>query len=191
MLVVPPRATAGVEIVRGITTRSTSEPTEGDPGGHAEIRFRSVRVPFDHIVGGAEGIGVGFRLAQQRLGPDRTNHAMRWIGQSRRAFDMLCDRALPRFIHGSRLADKQMTQNWIAESYAEMRATRLLTLNAAWQMDHPRRWREPERSASGDRVVKLWGARVLYNVIDVGPRLTGISRIQPTRPSGGLPVRPR
>ena len=55
---------------------------------------------------------------------------MRWLGQSKRAFDMLCERALTRYTHGSILADKQMIQDWIAESYAERQAARLLTLHA-------------------------------------------------------------
>ena len=79
--------------------------------------------------------GDGFALAQKRLGPGRIHHAMRWLGQSQRAFDMLCERALTRYTHGSLLAEKQMIQDWIAESYAEMQAARLLTLQAAWKMD--------------------------------------------------------
>ena len=92
---------------------------------------------------------------------------MRWLGQSRRAFDMLCERALTRYTHGSLLADKQMIQELVAESYAERQAARLLTLQAAWKMD--------ELHAAGKHysdarveigVIKFWGAKVLYNVID-------------------------
>ena len=173
MLIVP-TATGGVEVVRDIPTMSTPDPTEREPGGHAEIRFWSVRVPFDNVVGGGEGIGGGFRLAQQRLGPGRIHHAMRWIGQSRRAFDMLCERALTRFTHGSLLADKQMTQGWIAESYAEMQAARLLTLKAAWQMDQLlAAGRSPSEARVEIGVVKFWGARVLYNVIDRAIQIHG------------------
>ena len=60
---------------------------------------------------------------------------MRWLGVSRRAFDMLCERALSREAHGGLLADKQTVQNWIADSAAEMQAARLMTLHAAWMMD--------------------------------------------------------
>ena len=92
---------------------------------------------------------------------------MRWLGQSRRAFDMLCERALTRYTHGSILADKQMIEEFVAESYAERQAARLLTLHAAWTMD--------ELHAAGKHysdarveigVIKFWGAKVLYNVID-------------------------
>jgi acyl-CoA dehydrogenase len=133
-----------------------------------------VRIPFDNIVGGAEGIGQGFALAQKRLGPGRIHHAMRWLGQSRRAFDMLCERALSRYTHGSLLAEKQMIQDWVAESYAERQAARLLTLHAAWRMD--------QLHASGGHysdarieigVIKFWGAKVLYNVIDRAIQIHG------------------
>ena len=88
-------------------------------------------------------------------------------GQSKRAFDMLCERSLSRFTHGSLLAEKQMIQDWIAESYAELQAARLLTLQAAWKMDQ---LHEAGRHHSDARIeiatIKFWGARVLYNVID-------------------------
>jgi acyl-CoA dehydrogenase len=79
--------------------------------------------------------GAGFLIAQHRLGPGRIHHCMRWLGVSRRAFDMLCERALSRESHGSLLADKQTVQNWIADSAAEIQACRLLTLDAAGKLD--------------------------------------------------------
>ena len=113
-------------------------------------------------MGGTEGIGQGFNLAQKRLGPGRIHHAMRWLGQGQRAFDMMCERAVSRYTHGSTLAEKQMIQDWVAESATEMQAARLLTLQAAWKMD--------TEGASQARVeiamIKFWGARALYNVID-------------------------
>ena len=121
--------------------------------------YRDVRVPKANLVGNP---GDGFRLAQQRLGPGRIHHAMRWLGQSRRAFDMLCERAVSRHTHGSVLADKQMVQDWVATSAAEMQAARLLTLHAAWTMD--------QVGASNARLeigmIKYWGAKVLHDVID-------------------------
>jgi acyl-CoA dehydrogenase len=87
---------------------------------------------------------------------------MRWLGQSKRAFDMLCERAVSRTIHHSLLAEKQTIQNWVADSLAEMTAARLLTLYAAWKMDN--------EGAAASRVeiamIKYYGAGVLYNVID-------------------------
>ena len=72
-------------------------------------------MPKDALLGAR---GAGFLIAQQRLGPGRIHHCMRWLGVSRRAFDMLCERAQSRYSHGSLLADKQTVQNWIADSAA-------------------------------------------------------------------------
>jgi acyl-CoA dehydrogenase len=157
---VVPTDTPGVDIVRDIPTMTHPEGgTFGRPGGHSEIIYRDVRVPADHLIG-AEG--EGFALAQKRLGPGRIHHAMRWLGQSQRAFDMMCERALSRHAHGSLLAEKGQVQDWIAESYASMQAARLLTLQAAWKMD-----REGASKARVEiAVIKFYGARVLYEVID-------------------------
>lgn len=173
-MIIVPTTTPGVEILRDVPTMGEPDHRTGEPGGHAEIRYRDVRVPLDHLVGGEAGLGQGFALAQKRLGPGRIHHAMRWLGQSQRAFDMLCERALTRFTHGSLLAEKQMVQDWIAESYAEMQAARLLTLQAAWTMDQ---LHAQGRHASEARVeigvIKFWGAKVLYNVIDRAIQIHG------------------
>jgi len=165
MIIVPTR-TPGVNILRDVPTMGEPDHRTGEPGGHAEILYEDVRVPYENLVGNE---GDGFLLAQHRLGPGRIHHCMRWLGQSRRAFDMLCERALSRYTHGSVLADKQMIQDWIAESYAEMQAARLMTLQAAWKMD--------QVGASKSRVeiatIKFWGAKVLYNVIDRAIQIHG------------------
>ncbi|GAA1282217.1 acyl-CoA dehydrogenase family protein [Pseudonocardia aurantiaca] len=163
---VVPVDTPGVEIVRDIPVMD--HPAVGGDlyGGHAEVLYRDVRVPAGNLVGNE---GDGFRLAQQRLGPGRIHHAMRWLGQSKRAFDMLCERAVSRYTHGSVLADKQMVQDWVATSAAEMQAARLLTLHAAWTMDRV--------GASNARIeigmIKYWGAKVLHDVIDRAIQVNG------------------
>ncbi len=158
MIVVPADA-PGVDIVRDVATMEHPAEEFGKFGGHAEIIYREVRVPFENLVGNE---GEGFLLAQQRLGPGRIHHCMRWLGQSKRALDMLCERAVSRTTHKSTLAEKQTVQNWVAESMAEMTAARLMTLYAAWKMD--------QEGASAARVeiamIKYYGATVLYNVID-------------------------
>jgi acyl-CoA dehydrogenase len=166
-MIIVPTNTPGVNILRDVPTMGEPDHKTGEPGGHAEILYENVRVPFDNIVGGEEGIGQGFALAQKRLGPGRIHHAMRWLGQSQRAFDLLCERALTRYTHGSLLAEKQMVQDWIAESYAEMQAARLLTLQAAWKMDQLHAAGKHYSDARVEiGVIKFWGAKVLYNVID-------------------------
>ncbi|MGA7420596.1 MAG: acyl-CoA dehydrogenase family protein, partial [Acidimicrobiales bacterium] len=158
MIIVPADA-PGVDIVRDIATMEDPVEHFGVFGGHAEIVYREVRVPYENLVGKE---GEGFLLAQQRLGPGRIHHCMRWLGQSKRAFDMMCERAVSRYTHKSTLAEKQTVQNWVADSLAEMTAARLMTLYAAWKMD--------QEGAAAARVeiamIKYYGASVLYNVID-------------------------
>jgi acyl-CoA dehydrogenase len=158
-MIIVPTDTPGVDIVRDVPTMEHPSGPVPKFGGHSEIIYRDVRVPYENVVGRE---GDGFVLAQKRLGPGRIHHAMRWLGQSQRAFDMLCERAVSRYTHGSYLAEKQMIQDWVAESAAEMQAARLLTLHAAWKMD--------KDGASAARteigMIKFWGARALYNVID-------------------------
>ena len=157
-----PTDSPGLNIIRDVPVMSEPDHKTGEPGGHAEIIYDKCRIPFENVVGGEAGIGEGFVLAQKRLGPGRIHHAMRWLGVSKRAFDMLCERAVSRFSHGSFLSEKQMVQDWIATSHAEMQAARLLTLHAAWRMD--------QVGASNARneiaIIKFYGAKVLYNVID-------------------------
>ena len=158
MIIVPTR-TPGVDVLRDISTMEDPTPHFGKFGGHSEIVYHDVRVPLDNVVGRE---GDGFRLAQMRLGPGRIHHCMRWLGQSQRAFDMLCERAVSRRLSGSLLADKQMVQSWVADSMAEMSAARLMTLQAAWKID-----REGAPAARVEiAMIKYYGATVFYNVID-------------------------
>ncbi len=158
-MILVPTKTPGVDIVRDVATMEDPVEHFGKFGAHSEVIYREVRVPYENLVGNE---GDGFRLAQQRLGPGRIHHCMRWLGQSQRAFDMLCERAVSRFTHGSYLAEKQTVQNWVADSLAEMTAARLMTLQAAWKMDTE----GPEAARVEIALIKFYGAQVLYNVID-------------------------
>jgi acyl-CoA dehydrogenase len=156
---VVPVDTSGLTILRDVGAMDHPDVVYGRFGNHAEILYEDVRVPSDHLIGPE---GSGFLLAQTRLGPGRIHHCMRWLGQSQRAFDMMCERALSRYTHGSLLSEKQTILNWIADSKAEMHAARLMTLHAAWKMD------QVGASASRDEIamIKYYGASVLHNVID-------------------------
>ncbi len=158
-MILVPADTPGVEIVRDVASMEDPDAPFGRFGNHAEIRYDDVRVPVENLIGLE---GEGFQLAQARLGPGRIHHCMRWLGQSKRALDMLCERAVSRYAHGSLLAEKQTVQNWVADSMAEMSAARLMTLHAAWTIDR--------HGAAAARVeiamIKYFGAKVLYDVID-------------------------
>jgi acyl-CoA dehydrogenase len=165
MLIVP-AGTSGVTIVRDIATMEHPYEHFGRIGGHSEILYEDVRVPKDALLGPR---GAGFLIAQQRLGPGRIHHCMRWLGVSRLAFDMLCERSLYREARGGPLADKQTVQNWIADSAAAMHAARLMTLHAAWKMD-------AEGASAARReisLIKFYGAGVMHDVVDRALQIHG------------------
>jgi acyl-CoA dehydrogenase len=151
--------TPGIRIERDVATMEHPNENFGRYGNHAEVFYENVRVPAQALLGPQ---GAGFLIAQQRLYPGRIHHCMRWLGVARRAFDMLCERSLYRYAHGSTLSKHQTVQNWIADSEAEMQAARLMTLHAAWVMD-------TEGVAAARKhiaVIKFYGAKVLHDVVD-------------------------
>ncbi|MXW59271.1 MAG: acyl-CoA dehydrogenase [Acidimicrobiia bacterium] len=160
-MIVVPTDTPGLEIVRDVPNMHHPYPGQfaRHPIGHSEVIYRDVRVPAENLIGEP---GDGFVLAQKRLGPGRIHHAMRWIGQSQRALDMMCERALSRFAHGSLLAEKQMVQDFIAETRIDIASARLLCLHAAWHMD------KHGSSASRTEIamIKVYGTKMLFNAID-------------------------
>ncbi|MCW2992846.1 MAG: acyl-CoA dehydrogenase domain protein [Conexibacter sp.] len=156
--------------VPGIETREIALMSDPEGKGvlhtHCEVIYTDVRVPKDALLGER---GKGFELAQKRLGPGRIHHCMRWIGVSRRAFDMLCERAVSKSVHGGLLSDKQMIQQWVADSIAAIESMRLLTLNAAWKID--------QVGASNARqeiaMIKYAGAPAMHDVLDRAIQIHG------------------
>jgi alkylation response protein AidB-like acyl-CoA dehydrogenase len=61
---------------------------------------------------------------------------MRTIARCKLAFDMMCERALSRESHGKIIAEHQMVQEKIADSYAAIRMLRLFVLETAWKIDN-------------------------------------------------------
>jgi acyl-CoA dehydrogenase len=102
-------------------------------GAHDHVRYDNVRVPLDHLLGPEGG---GRMLAQRRLGGGRIHHAMRTVAACKQAIDMMCERALSRESHGKTIAEHQMVQEAIADSYAEYHMLRLLVLWTAWTIDN-------------------------------------------------------
>ncbi len=155
--IVVPTDNPGFELVRNISVM-------GEPGSdynsHSEIRYTDCRVPVTNILG--EG-GAGFTIAQERLGPGRIHHCMRWIGICERAFDLMCTRAATRTIApGRMLGTKQTIQQWIAESRAEINACRLMVLEAAWSIDQVGTYASRDKIS----VIKFYVAGVLQRILD-------------------------
>jgi alkylation response protein AidB-like acyl-CoA dehydrogenase len=154
-MILVPTDTPGYTIVR-------DTPVLGLDGGHCEVVYDDVRVPGDNLLGPR---GHGFVIAQERLGPGRIFHCMRWLGQAQRAFDLMCARLHARSAFGEPLAKKQLMQQHVFESYAEIQSARMLTLHAAHKID------AGELSLGREArveigVIKVAGARMLHNVID-------------------------
>jgi acyl-CoA dehydrogenase len=128
-MILVPRDTPGVSVLRGMHVFGYSD---GTHGGHAEVVFDNVRVPADALIAGE---GEGFAIAQARLGPGRIHHCMRLIGIAERALELLCRRVLSRTAFGQPIANQGVVQHWIAESRVRIEQARLLVLKTAWLMD--------------------------------------------------------
>ncbi len=125
--------------------------------GHSEIVIEDLRVHNDQMLGGR---GQGHLLGQYRLGPARLAHCMRWIAQAEMALDMMVDRSLNRFSHGSILAEKQGIQWMIAESTIELYQAKLMVLHAAYKIDRK------EDFKSEVSMTKHFVANALNRIID-------------------------
>src|SRR3989441_5416957 len=147
--------TPGWEIVRDVETMSGGH-------NHCEIRLTDVRVPDGSILGERGG---GHRLGQVRLGPARLAHCMRWIAQAEVALEMLVDRALQRFSHGSLLADKQGIQWMMADSAMELYTAKLMVLHAAYKIESGLPFRQEVSMAKHHVANTLW--RVIDRAIQV------------------------
>ncbi|MEV4114376.1 acyl-CoA dehydrogenase family protein [Nonomuraea sp. NPDC049695] len=165
-MILVPTDTPGYRIVR-------ETPVLGLDGAHCEVRYEDVRVPAANLLGPR---GHGFVIAQQRLGPGRIFHCMRWLGQAQRAFDLMCRRLQDRTAFGEPLANKQLMRQHVFDSYAEIQAARLLTLSAAQSMD------AGSRAGVEIGAIKVVGARMLHNVIDRAIQVYGAAGLTPDTP---------
>ncbi len=126
-MILVPRDTPGLTVVRDLPVFGYQ-----DREGHVELRFDDVRVPLTNIIGGE---GMGFGIAQARLGPGRIHHCMRCIGIAERALELMCRRVTSRVAFGRPLSEQGVIREWIADSRMEIEQARLLTYKAAWLMD--------------------------------------------------------
>lgn len=146
-------------------------PVMGHPGSgyfsHGEVRLTQCRVPISQRLGEE---GAGFIMAQERLGPGRIHHCMRWLGICRRVVELMCDYALTRQLNAdTKLADTQIVQAWIAESAAELLSARALVLETAWIIQ------EKGFKAARDTVsmIKFITANTLQRIVDRAIQIHG------------------
>jgi len=164
MFIVPTN-TPGFRILRNIPIMGE---TGSDYASHAEVVFENCRIPKENLLGRE---GQGFKLAQERLGPGRIHHCMRWLGISARAFEMLCRRANQRKIHGDggTLAESEITQLYVAELAAELHGARLMTLSAAWAIEHLGMSKARDEVA----MIKFVVANVMNRILDRALQIHG------------------
>lgn len=146
-----PAGTPGLSILRNVGMAD-------ETATHAYLEFDQVRVSADHMLGAP---GEAFAVAQVRLGGGRVHHAMRTIGLAQKALDALCERALSRHTQGSRLADKQMVQEKIADSWLELEQFRLLVMRTAWRIDHYQDYQKVRKDIAA---VKAAMPKVLHDI---------------------------
>lgn len=163
-MIIVPCDTTGFNHVRNI-------PVMGESGkgyfGHGEILYQSCRVPKKNLLGKE---GAGFSIAQERLGPGRIHHCMRWIGVCNRAFDLMCERAACRTIAPERtLGSKQIIQSWIAECAAEIQASRLMVIHAAWMIEKV----GASKARNEISMIKFKVANVMIKVVDYALQVHG------------------
>jgi alkylation response protein AidB-like acyl-CoA dehydrogenase len=163
-MIIVPTDTPGFERVRNIKIMGD----EGSGwGSHAEIWYRGCRVPVANRLGPE---GAGFTIAQERLGPGRIHHCMRWIGICERVFDTMCRHVTRRKIDPDKtLGSRQIAQAWIAEARAEIDASRLMVLKAAWTIEQ-KGFAEARDQVS---LIKFYVADVMLRLVDRAIQLHG------------------
>jgi len=165
-MIIVPTDTDGYNIVRDVAVM-------GEFDGHYEVVYDDVRVPKENLLGTR---GHGFKIAQDRLGPGRIFHCMRWLGQAQRAFDLMCNRANERVAFGKPLAEHQQIQKFIFDTACEIQASRLLTLHAAQKIDQG----DEARIEIG--LIKVYGASMLHNAIDRAIQVHGAKGVTEDTP---------
>ena len=163
-MIIVPTNTPGFELARNIKIMGDAG---AGYGSHAEIWYRGARVPVENRLGPE---GAGFLIAQERLGPGRIHHCMRWIGICERVFDTMCAHITRRKIDDDKtLATRQIAQAWVAEARAEIDASRLMVLHAAWTIEH----KGFDRARDEVCMIKFYVADVMLRLVDRAIQLHG------------------
>ena len=159
-----PTDTPGVEIIRNVAVGAGGEVGGGNEG---YVRYNNVRLPYDALLGDR---GAAFVIAQVRLGGGRVHHAMRTVGACRHALDLMCQRAVSRTTRDGRLADLQMVQEQIADSWIAVESFRLLVLRTAWLIDKHKDYQKVRKDIAA---IKVAMPQVYHDVATKAAHLHG------------------
>jgi acyl-CoA dehydrogenase len=163
-MIIVPTATPGFELARNIKIMGE---TGAGYASHGEIWYRGVRVPAANRLGPE---GAGFMIAQERLGPGRIHHCMRWIGICERVFDTMCRHITRRKIDSDKtLASRQLAQAWVAEARADIEAARLMVLHTAWTIEK----KGFQVARDNVSLIKFYVADIMLRLIDRAIQLHG------------------
>ena len=169
--IIVPKNTPGVNIVRGV-------PVWGKASSHCEIVYDNVRVPKTNQLGGT---GTGHQAAQDRLGAGRIYHCMNSVGSMWRCFDLMVDRIMNREVHGGeKLEDKQFMQGFIADSYMDLQASRLMVVDCARKME------EGADSRTDISSIKIFVPNAYHRVVDRAIQVYGAAGVSGDYPFAGM-----
>jgi len=171
-----PADTPGINIIRNVGVGT--EPR--GHGTHAYIRYENVRIPKSNMLGAR---GQAFAVAQTRLGGGRIHHAMRTLGQIKKAFDWTCERVLSRETKGEILADKQSVQEKIADSWMEMEQFRLIVLRTAWRIDKYQDYMKVRKDIAA---IKALMPKVYHDIVSRALHLHGSLGVSNEMPFTGM-----
>jgi alkylation response protein AidB-like acyl-CoA dehydrogenase len=161
-MVLVPVASEGLTIKRMLTAYGDYDA----PYGHGEMVLDNVRVPKENLI---MGPGKGFAIAQGRLGPGRIHHCMRSIGMAEQALELGIKRALSRTAFGKPLAELGGNKERIAIARMKIEQARLLTLQAAWKIDHL----GVKNAMTDISAIKVVVPQMLQEIIDMSVQLHG------------------
>jgi acyl-CoA dehydrogenase len=169
-----PRKTPGVKILRNVGVGTQRHGNEG------YVQYENVRVPKDALLGPR---GAAFELGQVRLGGGRVHHAMRTVGQCQKALDLMCQRAVSRVTRDGRLADYQMVQEQIADSYIQLQQFRLQVLHVAWMIDKYKDYKKVRKDIAA---VKVAMPKVYHDIAANALHLHGALGVSNEMPFSGM-----
>jgi acyl-CoA dehydrogenase len=124
--------------------------------------------------------GSGHQAAQDRLGAGRVFHCMNSVGQMWRAFDLMVKRSMDREVHGGPLESKQFIQGFIADSYIDIQAARLMTIETARKID---RLQDARTDISA---IKIFVPAAFERVVDRAIQVHGAMGVSGDTPLAGM-----